>query len=179
MEEIRVTDVVRANKRNVRVFGPFMSEHIVLQDGRLGETLRQFLADERLQGRYPIMGNGPLYRPVEEGAVVVAPRTWGVTTPDELTGALVGVDVVGTIPVDEYDSSAGEILVVRLTEPDGIAPADFVRSGPAIRTETDVCLGWDVWVDCPTGIPSAFSAAPFPTPEEAEKAEEEDPDNYW
>lgn len=179
MEELSVAAVVKANKINAKTFGPFMSERIILPDGRLGDLLCQFLAEERLAGRYPLLGNGPLYRPIEEGVVVVAPRTWGVTTPDELTGALVGVDVVGTIPVDEYDSSAGEILVVRLTEPDGIAPADFVRSGPAFRTETDVCLGWDVWVDCPTGIPSAFSAEPFPTPEEAEKAEEEDPDNYW
>ena len=174
MEDLKVVDVVRGNKRNVKVFGPFMSERIVLRDGRLGETLRQFLAEERLAGRYPLLGNGPLYRPIEEGSVVVVPRTWGATTPDELAGALVGIEVIGTIPVAEDEPAAGEIVVVRLTEPDGTVPADFVRVAPTTRTETDVCLGWDVWVDYPPGIPSAF-----PAEEEPEPDDDDDDEGYW
>lgn len=173
MEALNVAAIVKANKTNTKVFGPFMSERIILSDGRTGNTLCQFLADERREGRYPLLGDGPLYRPIQEGTVVVAPRTWGVTTPDELTGALVGIEVIGTIPVAEDEPEAGEILVVRLTEPDGVAPADFVRSAPTIRTETDVCLGWDVWVDYPPGIPSAFPA------EDPEPDDDDNDEGYW
>ena len=175
MEELKVADVVKSNKKNTIVFGPFMSERIILPDGRLGETLRQFLAEERLQGRYPLLGNGPLYRPLQEGTVVVAPRSWGAKTPDELAGALVGIEVIGTIPVAEDEPDSGEILVIRLTEPDGTSPADFVRSGPTTRTETDAPLGWDTWVDYPPGIPSAF-------PEEEPEPDDNDDDDdegYW
>lgn len=173
MEDLKVADIVRANKRNTKIFGAFMSERLVLPDGRLGETLRQFLAEERLQGRYPLQGNGPLYRPIKEGTVVVVPRTWGATTPAELAGALVGIEVIGTIPVAEDEPSAGEILVVRLTDPDGTVPADFVRSSPTIRTETDVPLGWDTWVDYPPGIPTAFPA------EDPEPDDDNDDEGYW
>ena len=178
MEELRVVDVVRMNKKNTKVFGPFMSEHVILPDGRTGNTLCQFLADERREGRYPLLGDGPLYRPIQEGTVVVAPRTWGVTTPDELTGALVGIEVIGTIPVAEDEPEAGGILVVRLTEPDGVAPADFVRSAPTIRTETDVCLGWDTWVDYPPGVPTAFPE-PEPDPEPDDDPTDDDDEGYW
>lgn len=174
MEDLSVRNIVRANKANNKVFGPFMSERIILPDGRTGDTLRQFLAEERLQGRYPLLGNGPLYRPIEEGSVIVAPRAWGVTTPDELAGALVGVEVIGTIPVAEDAPEHGEIVVVRLTEPDGTVPADYVRSAPVIRTETDVCLGWDTWVDYPPGIPTAFQAE-----EEPESDPTDDDEGYW
>ena len=90
MEDLKVVDTVLANKVNTGAFGPFMSERIILPDGRPGETLIQFLADERLQGRYPLLGDGALYRPVEERSIVVMPREWDATTPDELTGAMVG-----------------------------------------------------------------------------------------
>ena len=169
MEEIRVVDVVENNKINTKAFGPFSHERIILPDGRPGETLLQFLAEERLAGRYPILGDGALYRPVEERSIVVVPREWDVTTPDELTGALVGVDVVGTIPISEDDPDAGEVRVIRLIEPDGTAPADFVRAGVGGYSETDLYLGWDTWVDYPPGIPTAF-------PEEEEEAPEPDPD---
>lgn len=177
MEELKVADVVWFNKHNTETFGPFMTERIILPDGRSGELLSQFLADERREGRYPFLGDGQLYRPLEEGSVVVAPREWKATTPDELAGALVGVEVIGTIPVAEDDPEHGEILVVRLTEPDGAVPADFVRVGPRVRTETDVHLGWDTWIDYPPGIPSAF------TEEEPEPDPDDDPDSddegYW
>ena len=176
MEEMRVVDVVESNKMNVKTFGPFMSERIIHPDGRPGETLIQFLAEERLAGRYPLLGDGALYRPIEEGTVVIAPREWGATTPDELAGALVSVEVIGTIPVAEDEPDNGEILIVRLTDADGSAPADFVRVGPTVRTETDVALGWDTWVDYPPGIPSAFSAEePDLTPDTTD----DDDEGYW
>lgn len=174
MEDLKVAAVVLANKVNTAAFGPFMSEHIVLPDGRLGDTLCQFLAEERLYGRYPLLGDGALYRPIEEGTIVVVPREWGATTPDELTGALVAVEVIGTIPVAEDEPDNGEILVVRLTDADGSAPADFVRVGTTAKTETDVALGWDTWVDYPPGIPSAFSAEEEPDP-----APDDDDEGYW
>lgn len=185
MEEIRVSEVVRMNKKNTKVFGPFMSERIVCPDGRPGQLLSQFLAEERLQGRYPLLGDGPLYRPIEEGTIVVTPRKWGATTPDELVGALVGVTVIGTIPVAEDDPDAGEILIVRLTEPDGTAPADFVRAGlitGILRAgltsgvETEINLGWDTWVDYPPGIPTAF---PEEEPEPAPDSDDTDDEGYW
>lgn len=176
MEELSVLAVVRENKRNTKIFGAFMSEHIVLPDGRLGNTLCQFLAEERLDGRYPLLGDGALYRPIEQGTIVVAPREWGATTPDELAGALVGVSVIGTIPVAEDEPDSGEILVVRLTDADGSAPADFVRVGTTTRSETDVPLGWDTWVDYPPGIPSAFPEEPDP---ESDPTDDEDDEGYW
>ena len=179
MEELRVVEVVRMNKKNTKVFGPFMSERIVLPDGRLGETLRQFLAEERWWGRYPLLGNGPLYRPIEEGTVVVAPKNWGVSTPDELAGALVAVEVIGTIPVAEDEPDNGEILVVRLTDADGTAPADFVRSSPVIRTGTDVHLGWDCWVDYPPGIPTAFPAEEEEEEPDPAHTTDDDDEGYW
>lgn len=180
MEELNVVNVVEANKLNTKAFGPFMSERIILPDGRPGETLLQFLAEERLAGRYPILGDGALYRPVEERSIVVVPREWDATTPDELTGALVGVDVVGTIPVAEDLPEHGEILVVRLTEPDGANPADYVRSAPVIRTETDVCLGWDTWVDYPPGIPTALPEEEAPESEPSpDTTTDDDAESYW
>ena len=131
-----------------------------------------------MEGRYPLLGDGALYRPIEERSIVVVPREWGATTPDELAGALVAVKVIGTIPVAEDEPDNGEILVVRLTDADGSAPADFVRVGTTTRTETDVPLGWDTWVDYPPGIPTAF-------PEEATESEPssdtttDDDEGYW
>ena len=180
MEELSVMAVVENNKINAKAFGPFMSERIVLPDGRPGDLLCQFLAEERLEGRYPLLGDGALYRPVEQGTIVVAPREWGATTPDELAGALVAVKVIGTIPVAEDEPEAGEILVVRLTEPDGVAPADFVRVGTTTRTETDVPLGWDTWVDYPPGVPTAFPAEEEPEPTPAPDDDPDDDDEgYW
>ena len=174
MEDLKVAAVVLANKVNTAAFGPFMSERIILPDGRPGDLLCQFLAEERLDDRYPLLGDGALYRPIEERSIVVVPREWGATTPDELAGALVAVEVIGTIPVAEDEPAAGEILIVRLTEPDGSAPADFVRVGPTVRTETDVPLGWDTWVDYPPGIPTAFPAEdPDPTDDD------DDDEGYW
>lgn len=177
MEELSVKDIVWSNKRYTEVFGIFMSERLVVPDGRPGKLLRQFLAEERQEGRVPLLGGGPLYRPLEERSIVITPREWGVETPDELVGALVGVKVVGTIPIAEDDPSAGEILVVRLTEPDeGDGPADFVRCGDGGFTETDVHLGWDTWVDYPPGIPSAF---PEEEPDPDPATDDNDDEGYW
>lgn len=178
MEELSVKDVVWSNKRNTETFGIFMSERIIRPDGCPVQLLRQFLAEERLEGRVPLLGGGPLYRPLEERTIVVAPRTWGAETPDELVGALVGVKVIGVIPIAEDDPSAGEILIVRLTEPDGVTPADFVRAGDGGLHETDVYLGWDTWVDYPPGIPSAFPAEE-PESDDPATDDNDDDEGYW
>lgn len=180
MEELSVKDVVKFNKASTKVFGPFMSERIVLPEDSSGEILSQFLAEERRWGRYPLLGNGTAYQPIKEETIVVAPREWGATTPSDLVGALVGVKVIGTIPIIKDNHITAEILIVRLTDPDGVTPADSVRADWASAVETDVYLGMDTWVDYPPGIHT--QPEPFPTPEEAEKAEEEeeeDADNYW
>lgn len=177
MEELSVKEVVAENRKNTKTFGVFMSARIIEPDGRPGKFLRQFLAEERLQGRYPLLGEGSLYDPLKWDAIIVAPREWGATTPDELVGALVGVRVVGTIPIASGGHMTGEILVVRLTEPDGTSPADYVRAGLAAKVETDIQLGWDCWVDYPPGIPSAFPE------EESEPApdsdDSDDDEGYW
>lgn len=172
MEELRVASVVRENKKNTKAFGTLMSERIVLPDGGPGEILSQFLAEERREGRYPLLGDGKTYRPLKEETIIVAPREWGATTPNDLIGALVGVEVVGSIPITKDNILTAEIIVVRLTEPDGSTPADFVRAAWKSCVETDVYLGMDTWVDYPPGIHTQ------PEPEPAPTQEEED-EGYW
>lgn len=175
MEELSVKEVVQENKRNAEAFGVFMSGRIVLPDGRPGQLLSQFLAEERLQGRYPLLGReSSPYKPLKWDAIIVAPREWGATIPDELVGALVGVSVVGNIPISSGGHMTGEIRIIRLTEPDGTTPTEFVRADLSSEVETDIQLGWDTWVDYPPGIPTAFP------PEEPESDHTPDDDEgYW
>lgn len=183
MEELSVASVVKANKANNKAFGAFMTERIVRPDGGPSKILSQFLAEERLEGRYPLRGNGREYRPLKEEVIIVAPKAWGATNPSDLVGALVGVTVIGTIPIIKDNRKTMEIIVVRLTDPDGTAPADFVRAGWAPVVETEVYLGRDTWVDYPPGIPSAFPEESEPE-EEAETTSDPTPDDdddegYW
>ena len=178
MENMSVKQVVQENKKNAKAFSVFMDERIINED--IGPRLDQFLANERERGLYPLLGGG-YYNPLQEGVIVVAPRKWGVTTPNELIGALVGVTVIGTIPVAEDLPEHGEIIIVQLTEPDdGEGPADFVRAGDGGRAETDICLGWDCWVDYPPGVPTAFPAEEEPEPTPAPDDDPDDDDEgYW
>ena len=171
MEELRVASVVRENKKNTKAFGTLMSERIVLPDGGPGEILSQFLAEERREGRYPLLGDGQTYRPLKEETIIVAPKGWGATVPEDLVGALVGVEVVGSIPIIKGQHPTMEISVVRLTEPDGNSPADFVRAEWKSCVETDVYLGRDTWVDYPPGIHTQ--------PEPETTPEEDDTEGYW
>ena len=172
MEELRVKEVVKANKANNKAFGAFMTERIVRPDGQPGDILAQFLAEERREGRYPLLGDGQTYRPLKEETIIVAPKAWGATTPGDMVGALVGIKVIGTIPVIKNNRMTAEISVVRLTEPDGNSPADFVRAEWKSCVETDVYLGRDTWVDYPPGIHT--QPEPETTPEE-----EDDTEGYW
>ena len=175
MEKLNVKQIVWENRENTEAFGVFMAERIIFPGGVPGGHLCQFLADEFQKGRVPIRGERAKYDPLKEKSIVVVPRGWGVNTPDELVGALVGVSVVGTIPIAEDRPDEGEILVVRLTEPgDGDGPADWVRFGNGGLNETDVHLGWDTWVDYPPGVPSAF-----PEPEPDDPAPTDDDEGYW
>ena len=176
MEELSVKEIVRANKANANTFGQFMTERIVRPDDSPGEILSQFLAEERLDGRYAILGDGQTDRPLQEETIIVAPKKRGFTRPDELVGALVGVSVIGTIPIIKDNILTAEIIIVRLTEPDGISPADFVRAEWKSCVETDVYLGMDTWVDYPPGI----HTQPEPEPESSPTPEEdEDDEDYW
>ena len=179
MEELTVKDDVRENNRNDSALVIFIPEIIVPPHQTPGEISRLYLPEQRREGRYPLLGDGAAYRPIKEEAIIVAPKKWGATTPRDLVGACVGITVIGTIPIIKDNRLTAEILIVRLTEPDGTAPADFIRADWTSVVETDVYLGMDTWVDYPPGIHFQPAPAPFPTPEEAEKAEEEDPDNYW
>ena len=178
MEALSVKDIVRENKKNAEMFDIFMAERIIFPGGVPGGHLCQFLTDEFRKGRVPLRGEMAKYDPVKEQAIVVVPREWGANTPDELVGAIVGVEVIGTIPIAEDQPDDGEILVVRLTEPgDGDGPADWVRFGNGGLNETDVHLGWDVWVDYPPGIPSAFpEEEPEPDPDDSDDS---DGEGYW
>lgn len=149
MENLCIADIVKFNKDNAKALGQFMSERIDLPDGRPGKILSQFLAEERAEGRYPILGEGTSYCPIKEEAIIVAPQKWGVTTPEELIGASVGFRVIGTIPIIKDHQPTMEILVIRLTEPDGTEPSGFVYAGWTSVSETDIYLGRDTWVNYP------------------------------
>lgn len=151
MENLSISDIVKLNKTNTKALGQFMSERIDLPDGRPGELLSQFLAAERREGRYPLLGDGA-YRPILEETIIVAPREWGATTPDDLIGAHVGVQVIGTIPIIKDHQPTLEILIVRLTEPDGTEPPGLVYAGWTSVSETDIYLGRDTWVNYPVAI---------------------------
>lgn len=148
MENLCIANIVKFNKDNAKALGQFMSERIDLPDGRPGKILSQFLAEERREGRYPLLGDGS-YRPIVEEVIVVAPREWGATTPADLIGARVGFQVIGTIPIIKDHQPTLEILVIRLTEPDGTEPSNFVYAGWTSVSETDIYLGKDTWVNYP------------------------------
>ena len=180
MEVLSVKEVVRENKRNLKSLSVFMDERIVRSNGELGPRLDQFLAGERQMGLYPLLG-GAYYKPLQEGVIVTAPKSWGITTPNELVGALVGVRVIGSIPVAEDRPEHGEIHIVRLTEPDdGDGPVDWVRAGGPPKCDTDLHLGWDVWVDYPLGIPTAFPEEEEPDSDSDSAPDSDDDDEgYW
>ena len=139
MEKISVTEIVRENKKNVEIFGVFMSEHI--NDGR---SLRQFLADEFRKGRVPLRGMGGNYDPIKERVIVIVPREWGADSPDELVGAAVRFGMVGTIPISDDD---GDLTVVRLTEPTPDCEPDIVFDDHWLVENAALCpIGCNTWV---------------------------------
>lgn len=177
MENMSVKQVVQENKKNAKAFSVFMDERIINDD--IGPRLDQFLANARERGLYPLLG-GDYYKPLQEGVIVICPKSWGITTPNELIGALVGVTVIGTIPVADDIPEHGEILIVQLTEPDeGDGPADFVRAGDGGRFETDLKLGWDTWVDYPPGIPTAFPSEEETESDPTPDTIDDDDEGYW
>ena len=141
MEKISVTEIVRENKKNVEVFGVFMSEHI--NDGR---SLRQFLAEERLEGRVPLRGEGSNYDPILDRVIVLVPHEWGADDPTELVGAEVRFSMIGTIPISD-DTDDGKITVVRLTEASADAEPDVVFDDSWVVETAALCpLGRTTWV---------------------------------
>lgn len=140
MEKISVKEVVQENKKNVESFGVFMSECL-----HTGRSLRQFLAEERLEGRVPLRGEESNYDPIKERVIVLIPQTWGADDPTELVGAAVRFDMIGTIPISDDDD--GKITVVRLTEAAADTEPDIVFDDSWIVENAALCpLGRNAWV---------------------------------
>ena len=139
MEKISVTEIVRKNKKNVEVFGIFVSERI-----NAGRSLRQFLADELQEGRVPLLGEESSYDPIKERVIIMVPREWGADSPDELVGAAVRFHMIGTIPVSDDD---GTIDIVRLTEPTpGSTPDVVFDDSWVVENAALFSLGRNTWV---------------------------------
>ena len=169
MEPINVKDVVMENKLNTETFGIFMSERFHDRSLPAGVSLRQFLADEFREGRVPLRGRDSNYDPVKERVIVMAPREWGADTPDELVGASVRFNMIGTIPIsDEPDD--GKITVVRLTEPTAGATPDVVFDDFwCVENAALFGIGRNVWV----------RLVPPPPMSELDDDDSDDDEGYW
>ena len=165
MEKLNVKDVVMANRKNTEAFGVFMSEHIHAH--KPGCSLRQYLADEFSKGRVPLRGRGSNYDAIKERVIVTVPREWGADTPDELVGASVRFNMIGTIPISD-DPDDGKITVVRLTEPTAGSTPDVVFDDSwVVENAALFGIGEHVWV----------RLAPPPMAELDDYEEEDDADD--
>lgn len=144
MELLNVKAVVRENKFNIEAFGVFMSERIHV-GARHGRSLRQFLSDEFREGRVPLRGRCSNYDPLKEKVIVTAPRDWWADAPDELIGAAVRFNMIGTIPVSD-DPDDGKITVIRLTEAtSGSEPVIIFDGTKVVENAALFALGRNVW----------------------------------